>query len=287
MMNASRADLRVRYQISGMDCADCAEHIGRAVGALRGVRRVRVSLGSQLMTVELVDPEANLPLVERAVTGLGYGISRVDTQGSRTDQSASAGKERQLAPGYRRALWIVVVLNVGYGLIEAFGGVLSGSQALKADALDFFGDGVITLLGIVAIGWGLIWRARSALVQGIFLGTLGFGVLVNTVWRLQTSYQPEASVMGGFGVVALIVNLAAAFVLIPHRTGDANARAVWLFSRNDAMGNLAVVIAAILVGFTDSALPDILVAFGIAGLFLQSSWSIVADARRDLRDARR
>jgi Co/Zn/Cd efflux system component len=186
---------------------------------------------------------------------------------------------------YRRALWIVVLLNVGYGLVEMAGGFLSDSQALKADALDFLGDGLITLLGVVAIGWGIAWRARSALIQGMFLGALGIGVLVNTLVRLAQGYVPEAGLMGAIGIGALVVNMAATAVLLPHRAGDANVRAVWMFSRNDAIGNLAVVLAALLVGWLDSSWPDIVVAFAMAALFLQSAWVIIRDARADLRDA--
>ncbi len=190
-----------------------------------------------------------------------------------------------LTPAYKRALWTVVVLNAGYGVVEMAGGFLSGSQALKADALDFLGDGLITFLGLLAIGWSLVWRARSALVQGLFLGVLGLSVLVATGYRVLVRQQPEAEVMGALGLIALGVNVAAAVVLIPHRTGDANARAVWLFSRNDAIGNAAVVAAAGLVAWTGTPWPDLVVACVIAALFLQSSWSIVRDAVGDLRGA--
>ena len=192
-----------------------------------------------------------------------------------------------ITPAYRRALWIVVILNVGYGLIEMVGGFLADSQALKADALDFFGDGLITLLGLLAIGWSLIWRAYSALIQGLFLGVLGLAVLGTTLYRLIVRSQPEAELMGLFAVVALLINVAAAVVLIPHRTGDANVRAVWLFSRNDALGNVAVVIAAGLVAWTATPWPDLAAAGLIATLFLQSSWSIVRDAWADLARVRR
>lgn len=191
-----------------------------------------------------------------------------------------------ITPAYRRALWVVVVLNVGYGLIEIVVGFIADSQALKADALDFFGDGVITLLGLLAIGWSLTWRARSALIQGLFLGALGLSVFAATLYRVVNRGQPEAELMGLFGVIALTINVAAAFVLIPHRTGDANVRAVWLFSRNDAIGNAAVVLAAALVAWTATPWPDLAAAFLIAGLFLQSSWSIVRDAWADLAAAR-
>lgn len=191
-----------------------------------------------------------------------------------------------ITPAYRRALWVVVVLNVGYGLIEIVVGFIADSQALKADALDFFGDGVITLLGLLAIGWSLAWRARSALIQGLFLGALGLSVFAATLYRVVNRGQPEAELMGLFGVIALTINVAAAFVLIPHRTGDANVRAVWLFSRNDAIGNATVVLAAALVAWTATPWPDLAAAFLIAGLFLQSSWSIVRDAWADLAAAR-
>ncbi|SUE43986.1 cation diffusion facilitator family transporter [Roseomonas gilardii] len=192
-----------------------------------------------------------------------------------------------ITPAYRRALWIVVGLNVGYGLVEMVGGFVSGSQALKADALDFLGDGLISFLGLLAIGWSLAWRARSALIQGLFLAVLGLGVLATTGYRVLVLNQPEAELMGLFGAVALVVNVASAAVLIPHREGDANVRAVWLFSRNDAIGNAAVLVAAGLVWWTETAWPDLAVALVIAGLFLQSAWSIIRDARTDLRAARR
>lgn len=191
----------------------------------------------------------------------------------------------QISPAYRRALWTVAGLNLGYGVIEAFAGFVAGSQALKADALDFVGDGAITLLGILALRWRGSWRARSALIQGVFLGALGLGVVATTVYRTFVLKQPEAELMGIFGGIALVVNLAAAAVLIPHRKGDANVRAIWLFSRNDAIGNLAVVVAAGLVAWTGTPWPDIVVALGIAGLFLHSSWSIIKDARSELRTA--
>jgi cation diffusion facilitator family transporter len=188
-----------------------------------------------------------------------------------------------ITPTYRRALWIVVLLNVGYGLAEMIGGFLADSQALKADALDFLGDGSITLLGLLAIGWGLKLRARSALIQGIFLGAMGIAILANTIYRTQVLHTPEAELMGILGFVALLINAVAVIILIPHRKGDANIRAVWLFSRNDAFGNILVIVAAGFVFWTSTSWPDLIAAGIIASLFLQSSWSIIKDARNDLK----
>lgn len=202
------------------------------------------------------------------------------------DDDDDLGDLTQAVPAYKRALWIVTILNFGYGLIEAGGGFLAGSQGLKADALDFLGDGTITLLGLIAIGWGAGWRARSALLQGIFLAVMGFGVLAATLWRVFVAHVPQAEMMGAFGIVALVVNVVCAVILLKHRDGDANVQAVWLFSRNDALGNAAIVVAAILVAATGTPWPDLIVAAAIAGLFLQSAWRIVATARRELGEAR-
>lgn len=269
-----------RYRVTGMDCPSCAAKIEKAARGVRGVEDVKVSTATQIMTLQVEDLETRLPEIERAVTDLGYQLDRLDDEQLQKDLP-------HMASGYKRALWIVVLLNVGYGLIEIVGGFLSGSQALKADALDFLGDGAITLLGLLAIGWSLLWRARSAQLQGIFLGALGLGVLATTAYRVVVLNQPEAELMGLFGAIALVINVVSALVLIPHRAGDANVRAVWLFSRNDAIGNLAVVIAAGLVFWTETPWPDLAVAVVIAGLFLQSSWSIVRDARADLREVRK
>lgn len=201
------------------------------------------------------------------------------------DPLAPAMRAAAVSPYYRRALWAVVLLNVGYGVVEMAGGFMSESQALKADALDFLGDGLITLLGIVAMQWSLRWRARWALLQGFFLGLLGWGVIGSTAYRVVIQQSPEPEMMGVLGVLALLVNLAAAAVLLPHRSGDASARAVWQFSRNDAAGNVVVVVAALLVAWLNSPWPDLAAAALIAGLFLQSARVIVRDARSDLRAA--
>lgn len=279
------AEEMARYRVTGMDCPSCAAKIEKAVRSV-GVEAVKVSTATQVMTLHVSDPGVQLPEVERAVAGIGYRLDRldglnVDHEGDLDDLPKDLS---HITPAYRRALWIVILLNVGYGVIEMVGGFISGSQALKADALDFLGDGLITFLGVLAIGWSLVWRARSAMIQGLFLGALGLGVLTNTAYRVLVQQQPEAGLMGLFAVIALVVNVVAVLPLLPHRTGDANVRAVWLFSRNDAIGNAAVVVAAGLVAWTGTAWPDLVVAAIIAGLFLHSSSSIIRDARADLRE---
>lgn len=195
--------------------------------------------------------------------------------------------EKRMAsdPAYRRALWVVVLLNLGFGVVEITGGVLAKSQALKADALDFLGDGSITFIGLLALGWAERKRARVALMQGIFLAALGLGVIAAAIWRVLKSVPPEADIMGVLGVAGLAVNVIAALALLRFRKeGDANARAIWLFSRNDALANIAVIIAAILVAWFKTAWPDLIVAGIIAVLFLHSAREIIRDSWGELRE---
>ena len=278
----------VRYFVTGMDCAKCAAKVEGAARKVEGVADVKVSSASQIMTLDVDDPARRLPAVETAVTSLGYQLDRLGPEGDAAegDDDDRIHDLSHVTPAYKRALWIVVLLNVGYGVVEIVGSFLAGSQALQADALDFVGDGMISFLGLIAVGWGLAARAKAALLQGIFLALLGVGVIGSTFYRIFIEHEPQTTLMAGFAIVACIVNILAAVVLIPHRKGDANVRAVWLFSRNDAIGNLAVVAAAGLVWWLNSPWPDLVVAFAVAGLFLQSAWSIIRDARNDLASTR-
>lgn len=199
--------------------------------------------------------------------------------------SCEADEERaERDPAYRRALWLVVILNLGFGLGEIVAGFIANSQALKADALDFLGDGSITFVALLALGWTAATRSRVALTQGLFLAALGLWVIGMAVWRAMNAIPPEAELMGGVGLAALAVNVIAALILARFREGDAQARAVWLFSRNDALNNIGVIIAAGLVFWLDSAWPDILVAGAIAVIFLHSAWEIIRHARGELRE---
>jgi cation diffusion facilitator family transporter len=260
-----------------MDSADDAVHVENAVRKVQSAGTARVSAASQLLTLPAqVDPQV-LASVRDVVADLGYRLEPADVPTSSTPP--------HLLPSYRRALWIVVALNLGYGIIEAVGGFLAGSQALKADALDFVGDGLITILGLVAIRRSQAWRARTAMLQGGFLAILGLGVLANAIYRAFVHEMPSSEAMGVLAAFALIVNLVSAAVLVPHRSGDANVRAVWLFSRNDAVGNLLVLVAAGLVAVTGTPWPDVLVGAAVAVLFLQSSLVIMRSAKHDLAES--
>jgi Co/Zn/Cd efflux system component len=192
-----------------------------------------------------------------------------------------------MSADYRRRLWAVIAINASMFLVEMTAGQLAGSQALKADALDFFGDALTYGISMAVIGAAVTTRANAALFKGISLLAMGLWVFGSTVWQVFTAGVPEAEVMGVVGFLALAANVASVVLLMRYKDGDANVRSVWLCSRNDAIGNVAVMIAALGVWGTATGWPDLIVAAIMASLFLSSSWQIIAQAMKEKRDAPR
>ena len=188
-----------------------------------------------------------------------------------------------LSLAYKHALWAVIGINATMFVVEMAAGTLAGSQALKADALDFLGDTTTYTITLIVIGMPLVWRARAALFKGLSLGAMGLWVLGSTAYQVLALGVPLADVMGAVGILALVANLASVFLLLKYRDGDANVRSVWLCSRNDAIGNFAVVLAASGVWATETAWPDLIVASVMVSLFLWSSALIVRQALTELR----
>lgn len=187
---------------------------------------------------------------------------------------------------YRQALWLVIALNAAMFGVEMGAGVLAGSQALQADALDFLGDTLTYGLSLAVIGTSLRIRATAALIKAATLGLMGVWVLGSTLWHALVLGLPRAEVMGLVGFLALATNMASVLLLLKYRNGDANVRSVWLCSRNDAVGNIAVVVAALGVWGTATAWPDIIVAVVLATLFMQSATKVfrqALDERRTIR----
>jgi len=183
---------------------------------------------------------------------------------------------------YRRVLWIALALNGAMFLVEAASGLFAGSVALQADALDFLGDAATYGLTLFVFAMPIRWRAGAALVKGTSMGLFGLWVIGSTVYALAAGGLPGAAVMGSVGALALVVNLLCAGLLYRFRDGDSNMRSVWLCSRNDAIGNLAVLAAAWGVFALGQAWPDLIVAAVMAGLALSSSWLVTRQALGEL-----
>ena len=187
------------------------------------------------------------------------------------------------SPAWCRALWIALAVNGLMFAAELTAGLLGGSKALQADALDFLGDAANYAISLGVAGLALAWRARAAMVKGVTIFSFGLYVLLSALWALSHGTHPQAEVMGIVGFAALVANGGVTLMLYRFRTGDANMRSVWICSRNDALGNLAVLLAALGVFGTGSGLPDIIVAAIMAGLSLWGGEQIARQAVSELR----
>ena len=180
-----------------------------------------------------------------------------------------------MSDDFRRRLWLVIGINAGMFAVEMTAGHLARSQALQADALDFFADALTYGISLAVIGASLKVRASAALAKGFSLFLMGLWVFGSTLYRVFVLGVPEAEIMGVIGFMALAANLLSVALLVSYKDGDANVRSVWLCSRNDAIGNVFVMAAALGVWGTATGWPDLIVAGVMAGLFLSSSWQIL------------
>ncbi len=181
------------------------------------------------------------------------------------------------SPRYRRVLWAALIINLAMFGVELAGGLSSGSVSLLADAVDFFGDAANYGISLLVLGMALTWRARAALFKGLTMGAFGIFVLGRAAWSAASGTVPEPGTMGAIGALALLANVSVA------REGDANMRSVWLCSRNDAIGNVAVMAAALGVFGTGSGWPDLAVAAVMGVLALTAARSVIQQARAELR----
>lgn len=184
---------------------------------------------------------------------------------------------------YRRVLIVVLALNATMFGVEMIAGVFAGSLSLQADALDFFADAAAYAITLAVLGRGAIWRSRAGLIKGVAMGLFGIWILAKTVLGFGAATAPDSSIMGGIGLLALGANVASAALLYRFRGGDSNMSSAWLCSRNDAIGNVAVIAAASGVWATAAAWPDLAVGAMIAGLALSASVRVIRQAGGELR----
>ncbi|WP_104018720.1 cation transporter [Roseovarius nitratireducens] len=186
---------------------------------------------------------------------------------------------------YKRRLWLVIAINAAMFAVEMGAGQAAQSQALKADALDFLGDALTYGLSLAVIGMSVRVRATAALFKGLSLLAMGAWVFGTTLYRVFYIGVPEAEIMGVIGFLALAANVTSVLLLVAYKDGDANVRSVWLCSRNDAIGNVAVMLAALGVWGSGTGWPDVIVAAAMAALFVNSAVQIIRQARHERRAA--
>ncbi|MEQ1589340.1 MAG: cation transporter [Gallionella sp.] len=186
-------------------------------------------------------------------------------------------------PRYRRVLWVALIINAVMFLVEIWGGSLASSTSLLADSVDFMGDAANYGISLLVLSMGITWRARAAMLKGLSMGAFGVLVLAKVTWDFFHGTMPAPLTMSLIALLALMANVTVAVLLYAYREGDANMRSVWLCSRNDAIGNLAVMLAAFGVFITGSSWPDLFVAVAMASLALSSSVSVIRQAQRELQ----
>jgi Co/Zn/Cd efflux system component len=186
-------------------------------------------------------------------------------------------------PGYRRALWMVLAINALMFCVEIGAGLVAGSASLQADALDFLGDAANYAISLFVVGMALRYRAMAALGKAATMGIFGLWVIGVTVWHALHGTLPQAFTMGAIGFTALLANAASFALLWAYRTGDSNMQSAWICTRNDVLGNVAVLLAAAGVFGTGTGWPDVAVAFLMAVLALQGAWVVLRRAMAELR----
>jgi Co/Zn/Cd efflux system component len=184
---------------------------------------------------------------------------------------------------YRHVLWAVLAINAVMFAVEIGAGLAAGSAALQADALDFLGDAANYAISLFVVGMALRHRAMAALAKGGTMGLFGLWVIATVLWHATHGTLPSAFTMGAVGFAALAANAASFGLLWAHRRGDANMRSAWICTRNDVLGNLAVLLAAAGVFGTGTGWPDVVVATIMAGLALQGAWIVVRQSLGELR----
>jgi Co/Zn/Cd efflux system component len=184
---------------------------------------------------------------------------------------------------YRRILWAVLAINAAMFGVEVVAGLAAGSASLQADALDFLGDAGNYIISLLVVGMALRYRAMAAFAKGATMGLFGLWVIAVTAWHAWQGTVPEAFTMGAVGIAALLANAASFALLWAYREGDSNMRSAWVCTRNDVLGNLAVLLAALGVFGTGTGWPDIAVAAIMAALALQGAWIVIGHSWMELR----
>ncbi|MDR7048838.1 Co/Zn/Cd efflux system component [Duganella sp. 3397] len=199
--------------------------------------------------------------------------------------SGSCGSARAPDPGYRKVLWIALLINAAMFVVEVVASMQAHSASLLADSMDFLGDAANYGVSLFVLGLAVVWRSRAAYAKGVVMGIFGLLVLARVLWTGLGGHTPVAQTMGAIGLLAFAANGVVAWCLYAFRDGDANMRSVWLCTRNDMIGNVAVMLAALGVLGTGTAWPDIAVAAIMAVLGLTSAREVIGRARQELKSS--
>jgi len=196
--------------------------------------------------------------------------------------NSECSSAKHITPKYRKILWVALIINASMFFVEILSGIHAESVSLMADAIDFFGDAMNYGVSLAVLSMSFAWRARTALLKGLTMGSFGLLILATAVWSTMHGETPKAYTMGLIAFIALLANVSVSLMLYAYRDGDANMQSVWLCSRNDAIGNIAVMLAALGVWGSNSAWPDLVVAVIMASLGVSAALQVIKKARSEL-----
>lgn len=180
-----------------------------------------------------------------------------------------------------KVLIILLSINALMFVVELVFGILSESTALIADSLDMLADAIVYGIGLYAVGKTIQNKAKAAHLSGIFQVTLGIIVIFDVIRRLVWGSEPDSLLMIVVGIIALIANILCLYLISKHRKGEVHMRASWIFSKNDVIANLGIIIGGVLVNGLDSRFPDIVIGLMIAIIVIRGGIEIIKEANRE------
>lgn len=257
-----------QLRIPKMDCAAEERLVRMAVEGELSVHRIDADLGARTVDVYHDGP---VDEIVRRLEPLNLGAQVVET-------ALFEGELGELPPtnaAQTRTLQIALAINGGMFLAESVGGYVADSSALIADSLDMFADAAVYAIALYGVGKAASGQIKAAHVSGWLQMTLAAGALFEVVRRAVVGSDPESSLMMGVAAVALVANATTMWLLARHRGSGAHMKASWIFTTNDVLANIGVIVGAVLVRVTGTAIPDLIVGGAIALLVFSGALRIL------------
>ena len=262
------------FAVPKMDCAAEERMIRLALEPMPGVVALAFDLPGRRLQV--FHDGASEPIADRLVS-LGLGARLESTEA--VDRATAARQQRNDAEQSRQQAGVLkwlLAINALMFLVELGSGLLAQSTGLIADSLDMFADAAVYGVALYAVGRAVALQVAAARFAGVLQLILALAALVEVGRRFVYGSEPQSLPMMGVGLLALLANVACLWLISGHRDGGAHMRASWIFSANDVLANLGVIVAGALVAWTGSPYPDLLIGSVVGLLVLNGARRILA-----------
>ena len=261
------------YKIPKMDCPSEERMIRMALTGFDNIQSLSFDLSNRKL--EIIHHGETGPITSKLENlGLGASLQRTEDASAESVRAAESSKANESEES--GTLWILLAINGLMFLVEMTMGLIAQSAGLIADSLDMLADAAVYGLALYAVGHGIKMQVRAAHVAGILQLILAVGVLVEVGRRFLFGSEPQSLMMMAVASVALIANISCLLLIAKHRDGGAHMKASWIFSANDVVINLGVILAALLVAWTGSNYPDLVIGGIVGGIVLIGAKRILA-----------